>query len=138
MWSWDLSLPGRSLESCFFQIHFDMALSKHDFSDIFDLLWTQIPPKFHQDSWIQDSWIQDSWIPGSRIPGSRNLGSRILDPGFLERKPADRKEPQNDHQIFFSRGTVKKTSCAKIFFLSSETFPQPVFLGRGGEFFNLT
>ena len=29
----------------FFQIHFDMALSKHDFSDMFDLLWTQIPTK---------------------------------------------------------------------------------------------
>ena len=38
-------------------------------------------------------------------------------------------------QNIFSGGTVKKASCAKIFFLSSETFPQSVFLGRGGANF---
>ena len=35
----------------------------------------------------------------------------------------------------FSGGTVKKTSCAKIFFLSSVTVPNQCFWGGGGRIF---
>ena len=46
---------------------------------------------------------------------------------------------KNTRQNIFSGGTVKRTSCAKMVFLISEAFPQPVLpSGEGGEYFNLT
>ena len=71
-------------------------------------------------------------------PPARPLARSLARP--LARSPAQYVYVfiKNTRQNIFSGGTVKETSCANIFFLSSETFPQPVILGRGGEFFNLT